>query len=116
MKEKRQFVFVYWDDAWQDQENFATAHGIATTHEPMPIETAGWLIQDDEIGVSVVNERSTQDGHDVFRGRTFVPRAMIKEVVPVKITRPRLKKVADEEAKPAGAGEQNLLADPKQVG
>jgi hypothetical protein len=86
---EKQLVIVSWLDAWQDQENFSTAHGIRATHEPMPIDTIGWLIQDDEVGVSVVNEWSTQDGHDVFRGRTFVPRAMVKSVAPYKLTKPR---------------------------
>lgn len=98
----RPFVLVRWLDAWQDQENFATAHGIASTHEPMPVETIGWLIQDDDIGVSVVNERSTQDGHDVFRGRTFVPRAMIQNVIPYNMTKPR-KPRSKQEAVPSPA-------------
>jgi hypothetical protein len=96
MKNKRQLVVVDWLDAWQDQDNFATAHGIASTHEPMPVQTIGWLIQDDNVGVSVANEQSTQDGHDVFRGRTFVPRAMIKSVSPFNLTRPRIRKPKNE--------------------
>jgi hypothetical protein len=83
------FVMVKWDDAWQDQDNFSTAHGITATHGPMLIETIGWLIQDDDLGISVVNERSNQDGHDVFRGRTFIPRAMVRQVIPFNLTRPR---------------------------
>lgn len=88
----RQLVIVRWNDAWQDQENFSTAHGIASTHSPMPISTLGWVIQDDEEGISIVNEQSTQDGHDVFRGRTFIPRAMIKSVTPYNLTKPRTKR------------------------
>jgi hypothetical protein len=84
-----QIVVVNWLDAWQDQENFATAHGIASTHEPMPVETMGRLIKDDELGVSIANERSTQDGHDVYRGRTFIPRAMIQSVTVYNMTKPR---------------------------
>jgi hypothetical protein len=84
-----QFVQMVWNDAWQDQENFSSAHGIKSTHEPMKVETIGWLIQDDEVGVSLANERSTQDGIDVFRGRTFVPRAMVQSVTPFKLTKPR---------------------------
>lgn len=86
---QRQLVIVEWLDAWQDQDNFATAHGITSTHAPMPVQTIGWLIHDDEVGVSVANEASTEDGSDVFRGRTFVPRAMIKSVTPYKIVKPR---------------------------
>lgn len=89
----KQLVIVSWLDAWQDQENFATAHGITATHGPMPVETMGWLIQDDELGVSVVNEQSVDDGTPVFRGRTFIPRAMVKSVTPYKLTKPRKLKV-----------------------
>lgn len=92
MDSKRQLVIVDWLDAWQDQDNFATAHGIAATHEPMPVQTIGWLIKEDDVGVSVANEQSTQDGHDVFRGRTFIPRAMIKSVTLFNLTKPRTKK------------------------
>lgn len=95
MAEKRQLVIVQWLDAWQDQENFTTAHGIKTTHEPMPVSTIGWLILEDEVGVSVANEQSTQDGHDVFRGRTFIPRLMVKSVTPFNLTKPRVKKNAE---------------------
>lgn len=108
MKTKRQLVLVAWLDAWQDQDNFATAHGIAATHEPMPVETLGWLIQDDPLGVSVVNEQSTQDGHDVFRGRTFIPRAMIQSVTPFNLTKLRTKRVKDV-SEPTREGEQSIL-------
>lgn len=91
-----QLVLITWADAWQDQENFSTAHGISTTHGPMIVETLGWLIQDDEVGISVVNERSTQDGKDVFRGRTFIPRAMVKSVAPFNLTKPRRPRTAKQ--------------------
>jgi hypothetical protein len=97
MQTKRELVIVEWLDAWQDQDNFATAHGIASTHGPMPIQTIGWLITDDAVGVSVACEQSTQDGQDVFRGRTFVPRAMVKSVTPFNLTKPRTKKKCSTE-------------------
>lgn len=93
----RQLVVVVWDDAWQDQDNFATAHGIQQTHTPLAVQTIGWVIQDDEIGISVANERSSEDGHDIFRGRTFVPRAMIRSVTPFNLARPRKRKVPPPE-------------------
>lgn len=79
-------------DAWQDQDNFTTAHGIAATHGPMPVQTIGWLLLDDAVGISIANEQSTQDGADVFRGRTFVPRAMIVKVTPYRLTKARQQK------------------------
>lgn len=94
MADKRQLVIVQWDDAWQDQENFATAHGIIATHAPLPVETIGWLIQDDDVGISIANEQSTDDGQPVFRGRTFVPRAMVRSVTPYNLAKPRAKRPA----------------------
>lgn len=94
MKDKKQLVVVIWDDAWQDQENFSTAHGIRATHAPMKVETLGYLIQDDDVGVSVANEHSVQDGTDVFRGRTFVPRAMVRNLIPYSLTKTRTKRQA----------------------
>lgn len=81
-----QFVEVVWLDAWVDDDNFATAHGLALTHKPMVVKTRGWLILDDSIGVSVANEESTtEDDGKVFRGRTFIPRAMIQSVTPYRL-------------------------------
>lgn len=82
-------VLVEWLDAWADTDNFATQHGITQTHHAMPVTTLGWLMVDDDAGVSVANERSTENGSDVFRGRTFIPRAMVTKVTPFKMTKPR---------------------------
>jgi len=88
---QRKLAVVQWLDAWQDQENFSTAHGIAATHTPLQVETLGWLIQDDEVGISIANEQSNEDGKATFRGRTFIPRGMVKSVTIYKLTKPRTK-------------------------
>ena len=85
----KQLVIVFWNDAWVDDDNFSTQHGIVSTRGPMPVQTIGWLIHDDDVGVSVANEQSVQDGHDVYRGRTFIPRAMIVSVSPFNLVKPR---------------------------
>ena len=92
-KSTQSYVEVKWLDAWADTENFATAHGIALTHKPMLVRTRGWLIVDDEVGVSVAAEDSLDDGGDiVYRGRTFIPRLMIQSVEPFPPKRTRSKK------------------------
>lgn len=96
MTPKHRLVVVEWDDAWQDQENFASAHGISLTHHPMAVRTLGWLVQEDEAGVSIVNEKSEQDGSEVYRGRTFIPRAMVRVVTDFKLTVPRKAKAGKE--------------------
>jgi len=85
------FVVVEWDDAWQDQENFQTAHGIALTHKPLRVATMGLLIKDDETGVSIVNEQ-TKDDDPEYRGRTFIPRAMVRSVTEFRLVKPRKKR------------------------
>lgn len=91
----RPLVVVTWHDAWADTDGFASMHGIQQTHQPMPIQTIGWLLQDDDVGVSLANEQSQDrdDGQEVFRGRTFIPRAMVQTVQPFKMTKPRKAKV-----------------------
>src|SRR5262245_51565615 len=83
-----QLALVTWWDAWQDTDNFSTAHGIAQTHKPLVVETLGWIVKDDEVGISVVNERTNEDGEE-FRGRTFIPRAMVRSVTLYKLSKPR---------------------------
>lgn len=83
------FVEVVWNDAWQDTENFQSAHGITLTHKPLVVKTLGWLVVDDEVGVSVANERSQDGDGETFRGRSFIPRAMVQSVTPYKLAKPR---------------------------
>ena len=90
----KQLVLVFWLDAWADDDNFATTHGITATHAPLPVQTLGWLVHEDELGVSIANEHSTADGSDTWRGRTFIPKAMIKDVIPYNLTKPRTKRRA----------------------
>lgn len=89
MKPPKEITVVEWDDAWQDQENFNTKHGIEVTHAPMDVQTMGMLVVDDEEGISLANERSTQDGSDVYRGRSFIPRQMVKEVNVYRLVKKR---------------------------
>jgi hypothetical protein len=89
------FVEVFWIDAWQDQENFTTLHGVKSTHEPMLVKTRGWLLVDDDMGISLANEDSQQDGHAVYRGRSFIPRVNVREVKDVvsrKARKPKIEK------------------------
>lgn len=91
-------VLVIWEDAWQDQENFATLHGVTSTHNPMVVQTMGWLLVDDATGISVANERSSEDGKDTYRGRTFIPRAMVVSVNPFRMMKPVSPKAKKEPA------------------
>jgi len=97
-----QLVVVSWNDAWADTDNFTTLHGIQQTHKPMAVQTIGWILQDDVLGVSLANECSADaSGTETFRGRTFVPRAMIQSVTPFKLTKPRKKGIDHQSPSPA---------------
>jgi hypothetical protein len=90
MKDKP-LVIVRWNDA----------HGSAATsyseqnmpHEPKRMATVGWLLKDDDAGVTIMGERcEDRDDETPWRGNTFVPRGMVVEVIPVSPVRKRKKK------------------------
>ena len=55
-------------------------------HEALRIHTVGWLLRDDDKGVSLAAEEC-EDG--AWRGVTFVPRVLIETVKPVRKVRVR---------------------------
>ena len=98
-----QLVELVWTDAWADVDGFASEHGISITHKPMIIKTIGWLIQDDDVGVSIANEcNTTTDGH-TFRGRTFVPRKMVQSMTLYNLTKTRKSRKPKKELKEPAA-------------
>lgn len=83
------FALVTWDDAWADGGDAATVKDVGDKHRPTVMETAGWLLRDDEGGISLFNERYIDEGEETFRSRTFIPRAMIRSVTQVRLSTPR---------------------------
>ncbi len=87
------FVFVTWDDAWGDAHESVSPADVGEKHKPTIMQTSGWLLRDDEVGVSIFAERCLDHGDGTFRGRTFIPRAMIKSIDPApKPRKPRRSK------------------------
>ncbi len=81
-------VKVRWSDAHTTE---ATQYAPSDVpHAPLVIETVGWLLRQDEAGVSVASERV---GSDAYRGYTFVPAGMVVSVTP--IVKPRVRKPKD---------------------
>jgi hypothetical protein len=84
----RPFVAVRWADA----------HGAATTeyaehelpHRPAHYTTYGFLMRQDDAGLTIVTEHS--DEH-TYRGVSFVPAAMVVEIIALKLGQARTKKV-----------------------
>lgn len=85
------FAQVRWLDAWADGVDDVMPDKVHEKHRPIAMQTRGWILLDDEIGVSLFYERS-EDG--AYRGRTFIPRGMIVSIddFPAK-RKPRIKKV-----------------------
>ena len=83
-------VVVVWDDAWVKADEPVVMSEVAATHDPTTVHTIGWLLREDEKGVQLANEYYD----DTYRGRTFIPRAMIKSLDRFVLTKPRQRKAA----------------------
>lgn len=83
-------VAVEWNDAWHNKEDEVKLEDVATSHIPTRVTTVGWLLLNDDEGVSVFNE--TYEGK--YRGRTFIPKPMVISINPViKPRKPRKKAI-----------------------
>lgn len=85
-------VIVEWHDAWTNELG-VTIEDVGASHKPMRVQTIGWLLKDDDVGVSLANEHF-DDGS--YRGRTFILRSMVVSVVPFALTKPRQRKAKHE--------------------
>ena len=77
MSEPR-YVNLRWLDAWSDPVDDVSIEKAKEKHKPLEMETRGWLLVDDETGVSIFCERTADQ--ESYRGRTFVPRGMVKSI------------------------------------
>ena len=81
---------VLWRDADTDTTEF---HSLAEVpHRGLIAETHGLIVKDDELGVTLFAERlhDPETPADVrWRGRTFIPRGMVLEIVPTRDVRKR---------------------------
>jgi hypothetical protein len=91
-------VAVQWYDAWADAHENVSLADASERHKPTLMETLGWLVRDTEVGVSIFNERCLDQGEESYRGRTFIPRAMVRSVTPV--IKPRKARQKPTESEP----------------
>ena len=107
-KDKLPLVLVEWHDAWTNELG-VTVEDVGASHGPMVVHTLGWLLKDnrdaplpegtwiqpegisenppkgakiDKRGVSLANEYFD----DQYRGRTFIPRAMVARVTVMRLS------------------------------
>ncbi len=84
------FVEVTWNDAWVDGADPVNLADVAASHKPKVIKTLGYLLLDNDVGISLANEH--YEDEDVYRGRTFIHRPMVVTVTPFALTKPRKKR------------------------
>lgn len=92
------FVTVTWQDAWADGVDDTSIEKAHEKHRPIVMETRGWLLKEDDVGVSIFYER-TQDQLS-YRGRTFILRGMIVKIEDFPVRRTRKKKDRGTEPPP----------------
>lgn len=85
------YVGCAWIDAWADPVDDVSLEKAHEKHRPLEMETRGWLLVDNDVGVSLFVERTAD--RESYRGRTFIPRGMIKSITDFPLKRkPRAKK------------------------
>ena len=83
---KLPLILVEWLDAWADATAAITERDVGDSHKPEVIRTLGWLLKEDEAGISLACEYCA-DGS--YRGRSFIPKGMVSKVTHYKLTKPR---------------------------
>lgn len=83
------FVSVMWKDAWADAVASVTLKDVHETHKPEMIWSKGWLLYQDDEGISIASEYCA-DGS--YRGRSFIPNGMIIIIDHVDLTKPKPKR------------------------
>lgn len=89
MKIEPRFVTCKWADSWADGVEDVTIENAKDKHRPILMETRGYLLVDNEDGISLFHERCREDG--TFRGRTFILRGNIVSVEDFPAKRKRKK-------------------------
>lgn len=92
------FVAVIWEDATGDDNGEYTLEKAQEDHHAAHFLSLGFKAVDDEKGITLFAEQRLGDEVGM-RGRSFIPRGMIKEVIEGKelvrllgLSRPRKKK------------------------
>lgn len=88
-------ALVVWNDASGSAEDPVTLDSVHEVHKPMQVTTLGWVLKDDDIGITLVNEFYS----GVYRGRTTILRGMIVSVTHYKLTKAKLTKTKPPKAK-----------------
>lgn len=85
------FVFVHWHDAHGSHGDTTASYSEDDLpHESKLMVTAGWLVKDDDKGITLFGEWCCDDDDETpWRSRTFIPRGMVVSVSPAPSPRRR---------------------------
>ena len=86
-------ALVEWNDC-KELGHGVTLGDISASHMPEVINTLGWVLKDDEVGISIANEFYDE----TYRGVTFIMRVNIRKVTPYMLSKPRTRKIPEEKA------------------
>lgn len=95
---KLPLVLAIWKDANTGNDDVVTLENVTTYHKPTLVNTLGWLVHEDEEGLTIVNEFYD----DAFRGRTFIYRPMLVKLIQFKLVKSRHKNNAKSDV-PSGS-------------
>jgi hypothetical protein len=77
---------------WNDAAGSATkVYEEKRDHQPTVMHTGGWIIKNDEAGISIACEWYLEEDQLEWRGHTFIPRAMVISMA--YVTKLRMKKL-----------------------
>lgn len=110
------FAFVLWNDAHSPAATEVyDAESVQAVHGSLPIITGGWVLRNDDRGITVAGEYC---GGTEYRGVTFVPKAMVVEIhlVPKPVRAPRKRKATAPAAHTDESTPLPALPPPSEIG
>jgi len=108
---KLKFALVIWGDAHQTLDQ-KTMDEVRARHRPDPIHTQGYILIDDEKGISIAGElmpATNGESEESYRHLTFIPRGWVIEVQEIRRVSKRKKRGAapvEEVAAPISVSEK----------
>jgi hypothetical protein len=82
---------VVWDDAWSAGIEVMTMKEAKERHKASIMQTIGWVVESNDEGITLFNERCMDKGEECYRGHSFIPRVLVKSETPFKLATPRKK-------------------------
>lgn len=101
---KLPLVCVVWNDAHGSAiGEYTVAEAKRDFHKPAPVHSFGLLVSDDAEGVTICMDDTSQPSEpaETYRGLSFIPRAMVVDVIPQPMPRRRASRSKAKQPQPA---------------